>query len=291
MKGQFLQWGEKRDLGRTAMHAAVHTRFKLGVGLVEPICAYAACERLGVIVRFVDINMEGIYQPSERARIFLSVHRPLARRHFNCAHELGHHVFGHRAGLDELRQAAEADDHLSPDEFLADSFAGHFLMPVLGIRRAFSRRGVSARDAQAKDILAIATEYGVGYETLLTQLAFSFRDITAHRRKELLRARLNLRRTIMAGATVREFVLVDRHITSPTIDVEVDHGIVVPHGTVVTDDVVLQSGMTSLGPVFCADHQGFAELSIPGSSWTLTVRVAPHRFIGLATYRHLEDAE
>ena len=289
MPRRTINWEQKRELGREAMHAAMETRFELSIGLEEPICAYAACERLGVLVRFVDVNMEGMYRPQGGPRIFLSVHRPLVRRHFNCAHELGHHMFGHGARLDELRENAEAYDDRHPNEFLVDAFAGHLLMPVLGIRRAFSRRRIRTGAARPKDILAIATEFGVGYETLLTQLAFSFKDITRGRRNELLVARLAFRRAIVAEATGQEIVLVDEHFSASTLDVEVNHLIVAPGNTTTADETVLPAGETPFGPVFRAAQRGFGELSIHGTPWSVTVRVAPKRFTGLARYRHLED--
>lgn len=286
-----ITWEQKCDLARDAVHAAMETRFGLGMVLEEPLCAYAACEKLDVLVRFVDVNMEGVYLRQERPRIFLSVHRPLGRRHFNCAHELGHHVFGHGATLDELREDAEAYNDRHPDEFLADVFAGHLLMPVLGIRQAFSRRGIKTEELEPKDILAVATEFGVGYEALLTQLTFALKDITAGRRKDLLRARPGFRRTIFEKASGADVVLVDSQFTAPTLDVEVNHLIVAPEGSVAADDIVLPTGNSPLGPIFRADRRGIAELSVPGAPRALTVRVAPERFTGLAKFRHLEDDE
>ncbi len=291
MPRRTITWEQKCDLARDAVHAAMETRFGLGMGLEEPLCAYAACEKLDVLVRFVNVNMEGVYLRQERPRIFLSIHRPLGRRHFNCAHELGHYVFGHGATLDELREDAEAYNNRHPDEFLADVFAGHLLMPVLGIRQAFSRRGVKIEETGPKDILTVATEFGVGYEALLTQLAFAFDDITAGRREELLRARPGFRRTIFEKASGADVVLVDSQFTAPTLDVEVNHLIVTPGGTTAADETVLPAGETPFGPLFRAARRGIVELSIPSTPWAMTVRVAPQRFTGLARYRHLEEDE
>jgi hypothetical protein len=55
---------------------------------------------LGVTVRFNNINMEGMYQRGAPPRIHLSARRPLSRRTYNCAHELGHHVFGHGSSIE-----------------------------------------------------------------------------------------------------------------------------------------------------------------------------------------------
>ena len=38
---------------------------------------------------------------------------------YNCAHELGHHVFGHGSSIDELREESKASVK-NPKEFLVD---------------------------------------------------------------------------------------------------------------------------------------------------------------------------
>ena len=91
-------------------------------------------------MRFNNINMAGMYQRGLPPRIHLSA-RPLQRRAYNCAHELGHHVFGHGSSIDELREDAKSQPWDDPKEFLADTFAGFILMPIIGLRRAFSVRG------------------------------------------------------------------------------------------------------------------------------------------------------
>jgi hypothetical protein len=43
----------------------------------------------------------------------------MPRRAYDCAHELGHHVFGHGSSIDELREDAKAQPWEDPKEFLA----------------------------------------------------------------------------------------------------------------------------------------------------------------------------
>jgi hypothetical protein len=85
----------RRALATQAMQAAITTRAKAKLDQHGPICIYGLCGTLGVTVRFNNINMEGMYQRGAPPRIHLSARRPLPRRAYNCAHELGHHVFGH----------------------------------------------------------------------------------------------------------------------------------------------------------------------------------------------------
>ena len=98
----------RRALATQAMQAATVTRAKVKLDQAGPICIYGLCETLGVTVRFNNINMEGMYQRGLPPRIHLSARRPLPRRAYNCAHELGHHVFGHGSSIDELREDAKA---------------------------------------------------------------------------------------------------------------------------------------------------------------------------------------
>lgn len=285
-----LTRAEKIELAQEAMHAAMEIRFKVGAGMEEPICVYSACERLGLAVRFVEIDMEGIYRPGP-PKILLSSLRPLGRRNFNCAHEKGHWYFGHAATFDELSEALERYNDETPEEVLANSFAGHLLMPALGVRRAFARRNVVASTATPEQILAVASEFGVGYETLLTHLSISLSDISFARRTELLRLRSRLRNTLKSSGVTGAVCVLDEEFSAPTLDVEVDHTIIGPAGTVSDCNHLIPVGTCVLGAMFRANSRGRAELHRPNSSWSASVRIASKNFIGLAKYRHLEDNE
>jgi Zn-dependent peptidase ImmA (M78 family) len=290
MSQPIITWNEKVGLARKAMRAAMDVRFDLGLGLEEPICCYDVCERMGVPVRFVGISMEGVYSPKPIPRILLSALRPLARRHFNCAHELGHHVFGHGSTLDELQEALRESDNLSPEEFIVNSFAGHLLMPVLGIRRAFSRRMLKPSGAQPHEVLAIACEFGVAYDALVTQLAFCLRDINPARRLELLKARPALSRALLPqfGGSV---AFLDSKFSAATLDVEENHFVVAPIGALGSSGCIMPLGSTNFGALLKLPKRGIFELFIPATSWTLSIRVTKQNYVGLARFRHLEGAE
>ena len=80
---------KRRALANQAMQAAIATRAKAKLDQHGPICIYGLAETLGVTVRFNNINMEGMYQRGAPPRIHLSARRPLQRRAYSCAHELG----------------------------------------------------------------------------------------------------------------------------------------------------------------------------------------------------------
>jgi Zn-dependent peptidase ImmA (M78 family) len=201
----------RRTLAIQAMQAAAATRAKAKLDQISPICIYGLCETLGVSVRFNNINMEGMYQRGVPPRIHLSARRPLPRRAYNCAHELGHHVFGHGSSVDELREDAKADPWEDPKEFLADTFAGFILMPIIGLRRAFSVRGWTPETATPAQLFSIACQFGVGYKTLLTHLSTGVNMLPRGRATVLQRVKPKaLRAEILGVVTPEPLVVADR---------------------------------------------------------------------------------
>ena len=86
-----------------ALVHALRLRKRIGATLRDSVSPYAAAEQLGIEVRFMDFpSMEGMYVAGASPKILLSSLRPQGRRAFTCAHEIGHHVFGHGEQFDEL---------------------------------------------------------------------------------------------------------------------------------------------------------------------------------------------
>src|SRR5574341_2624863 len=131
---------DRPALARAALGESVRLRLAADLGVESPLDIYALCARCDVPVRFVDIDMEGMYRRTPTPRIIISALRPLVRRNFTCAHELGHHVFGHGSTIDGLLEESWLRPPRVSTEFLAEAFAGFLLMPPLGIRRAYAER-------------------------------------------------------------------------------------------------------------------------------------------------------
>ena len=110
----------RKNLAREALDQALEVREDAEIAFNVPLCVYGLCDRLGIRVQFVDINMEGVYLRSKRPLIQISSLRPLGRRVFTCGHELGHHVFGHGSTLDELQEEQQAIGNSNPKEFLVN---------------------------------------------------------------------------------------------------------------------------------------------------------------------------
>jgi Zn-dependent peptidase ImmA (M78 family) len=280
----------RRTLATQAMQAAIAIRAKAKLNQHGPICIYSLCEKLGVTVRFNNINMEGMYQRGAPPRIHLSARRPLPRRAYNCAHELGHHVFGHGSSIDELREAAKDHPWEDPKEFLADTFAGFALMPIMGLRCAFAARGWTPETATAAQMFTIACDFGVGYGTLLTHLSAGVNMISVARAAALQRVTPNaLRADILGALTPEPLVVADRHRTGATLDAEVKTLLVLPPGTETTGDRLVRERDLANGRLFRAVRSGIIQASTDSGAWAVFVRIAPEAYVGLAQYRHLED--
>ena len=285
---------DRRALATQAMQAATATRAKAKLDQSGPICIYGLCETLGIVVRFNNINMEGMYQRGIPPRILLSARRPLPRRTYNCAHELGHHVFDHGSSIDELREDAKAQPWEDPKEFLADTFAGFILMPIIGLRRAFAVRGWTPETATPAQIFAVACEFGVGYTTLLTHLSAGVDMLSRGRAAALGRVTPKaLREEILDELTPEPLIVVDRHRTAPTLDAEVNTLLLLPPGAEVTGGEFAFERDLPTGRLFRAVKPGIFQAT--AGDWAVFIRIAPvqrnepYGYIGLAQYRHLEE--
>lgn len=291
---------DRKKLAMDAMKASIKARKVAGVDLVAPLNVYDACEAHGVTVRFNDISMEGMYDRSPKPRIHISALRPLVRRNLTCAHELGHHVFGHGSTIDELNDRSEAADHNDPIEFIADQFAYFLMMPTLGVRNSLARREIDLTSVTAKELFGVASSFGVGYTTLLTHLRFSLNILPDLKFKELKRETpKSLRSEILQFETDMPVLLVDKFWSSPTIDLEAGDFVVLPSELPNIPDQVLPVGKVPDGFAYQANKNGIGRLDISALSSGCFVRVAKRNiindhsvgYIGLAKYRHMEDED
>jgi hypothetical protein len=281
-----------RDLGKRALQMALRTRGIAGADLISPTCPYDICEELGIGVKFVQINMEGMYVREPKPRIIISALRPLVRRNFTCGHELGHHVFGHGSSLDQLINDRERPVYTSPEEFLADSFASSLLLPALGVRKAFSRRSWSPSTATPTQILTIASDFGVGYSTLIKHLAYSLRYIDLGKAKVLLKSSPQaIRKTVLGSDSGKPLVILDKLTLARTIDIEVGSELLVPHDSLPANDVLAPDSDSPLGNHFIAVRPGICRVASGDNSWAIFVRVMPFQFEGLAKYRNLDRGD
>lgn len=280
----------KQALAEDAKQKAIDVRMDGGLDLKSPICIYALCDRLGVRVRFVDISMEGLYLQDVEPKILISALRPLTRRTFTCGHELGHHVFGHGSTIDELIEDSGKEKVFQPEEFLADSFAGFLLMPIIGIRKAFASRGWRVESATPEQFFTVSCCFGVGYETLITHMTYSLKMITPLKAGVLLKTKpKTIREQVLGHPTPYPLIIADTQWEMPTIDAEVGSLILLPNGAETTNDTITFQNEHSKGRLFTANRPGIVRVYCPNTEWAVFVRVSPYQFVGLSQYRHLEE--
>lgn len=279
----------KRSLIQDAAQAASDAREQGGLDLVEPIDVYGLAATLGVRVRFTNINMEGFYQKGSPPRILLSSLRPLARRAFTCGHELGHHWFGHGTTMDEL-QTDDRSDNENPNEILANAFGGFVLMPPIGIRGAFNTRNWDIPTATPSQMLTVASEFGVGYRTLLTHLAHMMRDLPVSRKTELAKVDpQRIRKDLLGENDLNGLTILDAHHEAKSIELEVGRGLMVPKGTLLSGAFLGPAKTYPTFDLYRATKRGL--MTIKNSSWTVELRISPQKVVGPAQHRFMEDPD
>lgn len=280
----------RQSAGQKALRMASMVRARAGLSQQEPICVFDLCDAVGVTVRFNDINMEGMYQKGEIPRIHLSSKRPLSRRVFNCGHELGHHEFGHGNRIDELSKGEELPSWDDEDEFLANTFSGHLLMPILGLRYAFNLRKWNPETTTPEQLYVIACDFGVGYRTLVTHLYMGTKMISASRYVELKKSSPKKIRARLLGEEVSSpLVVAGEGRVNPRIDVEVGTLLLLPRATKVDVARVEPIREVKNAMLYRAVKPGLGQ--VKNTNWSAFMRVSRKDYIGLARYRHLEDDE
>ncbi len=281
----------RKSLAREALDASLDYRGRANCELGTPINVFDLCAALNPQVRllFTDYSMEGCYLRSDRPLIKVSALRPIGRRAFNCAHELGHHAFGHGSRIDELQNDDSQGSPSDPEEFLANAFAGFLLMPKIAVRGAFTRRGWKIGDAGPEQIFTVACHFGVGYETLVSHLAFDLEEIPRHRAEALRKIRLPaIRRSILDSISTERLCVVDKHFAMSCLDTEVGTHLLLPEGSVSErSSVAAPATDTAGGRLFLAQSPGLSRVEAPGN-WAVMVRVSKYQYSGWSQYRHLE---
>jgi hypothetical protein len=282
------------DIAQEALDKTLEVRQEAGLPFGTPVNIFDVCELLSpkVRVRFADYSMEGCYSRSDRPLIEVSALRPLGRRVFNTAHELGHHALGHPGTrLDEQLEEGRADPSADPLEYAANTFAGYLLMPKIGVRRAFTARGWDIANPRPEQAFVIACHFGVGYLTLVNHMAYELRAIRSALAEQLKRVRLPaIRQTLLGSKDSERLWVADRHYVMPTLDTEVGTTLILPHGSEPEFPNLSLVGETAAGRVFTAVRPGITRVDA-GDGWAVTARVSRHQYAGWATNRHLEPEE
>lgn len=159
------------ELAREALRMALRLRRSAGSDASSPICVFDSAARRGTKVKFAAIgSMEGMYVQAAKPVIIVPSQRPPGRQAFACAHEMGHHQFGHGSHIDEWLSDGAPHRGSDAKERIADLFAAQLLMPKAAVLRAFRRRGCDVVTPRPEQVFTVAGQLGVGYLTLIKQL-------------------------------------------------------------------------------------------------------------------------
>lgn len=274
---------------QAAILEADKLRIQHGYTMFQPVNVFDICLSMDVSVRFIDISMEGMYtirKNGTHPTIIISNQRPLPRRSFTCAHELGHHVFKHGNRIDEFTNHEFSSNH--EEETLVDIFAAALLMPSIGIQAEFVKRGVKVTDANPVHYYSVASMFGVGYSTLVTNCRINKligmgkeRELLKHTPAKLFQAITGI------NEKVSHFKIIDGASSISVIDLEVSNHIILPSSARIEGDHLQERCRNLKEAVFVAKRPGVVRVVYGHTS--SFVRIQNMGYLGLIEHRHLEN--
>jgi Zn-dependent peptidase ImmA (M78 family) len=229
-------------------------------------------------------SMEGMYE-RQSGTIIVSSLRPRGRRAFTCAHEYGHHVFGHGTHIDELPEARRGPR--PPEELLADRFAGLLLMPRLAIVTAFRERGINPKNCTPGQAYAISCWLGVSYEAFLTHASAAVGVMSEAIADDLKQVSLKEIKSRLAPVDLgNDLLIVDEH-WAHAVDLVVGDLAMLPAGSVTQGSVAKLVCESASATHIRAVTRGIGR-AVCGP-WAVNIRVMPAEYTGLARCRHLPE--
>ena len=279
-------------LARQAMRQALMLRKAQHISPNRPVQIYDLVDALGLELRFLDVpSMEGLYYRSNPAAIVISSLRPNGRRAYTCAHELGHHVFGHGNRIDELTNRQPGPTTFNAEEYVADQFASAMLMPKAAVDWAFHIRGWDPAGATPEQIYTIAGWLGVGYETLVYHLGLSLRLFGRTHMVRLLRVSpKRIRASSMGFEAEQDLLIADIHWQDRSIDIEAGDLVALPASVSVEGSCTEIVREDSDKTLVRGASPGCGRVAIRGGVWSADIRVARHGYVGRNMFRHLEES-
>ncbi len=157
------------DARRKAEEVRDHLRLGLGpVGDLDAIC-----ELLGVTVYREGLGADlqaavsGAFlkHPKVGFSVLVNLEMTPGRRRFTLVHELAHALFH-----SDRRTYVISGPTKDGQERFANAFAGEFLMPTEGIRRAMEEYGIGPRIDRPADVVHLQRFFRVSYATALVRL-------------------------------------------------------------------------------------------------------------------------
>lgn len=280
------------ELARHALRVAMQLRRNLPVQREAALNAFDVASMVGIDVRFLNApSLEGMFVREPGVRILLPSleHRPRARILFSCAHELGHQQFGHGTRADQYLEG-QSGNLKDDEEFLADSFAGHLLMPRAAVLDAFDRRSCTPVTATTQQLFFVANELGVGYETLLTHMCFVLNLTTRGERDQLAKHTPKQIKTELTGkADGRSLVIADEKWKWVPLDAERDDLVGLPIGVGCGVPLLRHEFDWGNFSFFRATAVGTGSVLLNGQD--VQLRVSRRHYVGPYKNRYLVDPD
>jgi len=277
-----------------AIKKAGQMRTRLKLNIFESVNIFDVCAKLPISVRFIDVSMEGMYvnkgeHPDSKV-ILISSLRPLPRRVYTCAHELGHHLFGHGSKIDGLNDEGVTTSVYDDDEYLVDAFAGAFLMPVAGVEAEFIKRKWDLKTVSAIQLYTISSIFGTGYSTLITHCKAN-KLISESRAMTLLKQTPSklLQHAMGKAVANSHFKIIDDKTDITVLDLEIGNYLFLPSHFSAEGKHLRKLKNTEYGIAFIAEHPGITQIYSAQTGRGCFVRIQNAGYIGLAENRHLED--
>jgi uncharacterized protein DUF955 len=280
-----------RELARQGLRGALETRRRANVSKADPICVYDLAERLGVEVKFCGGSSFGGMYAKASQTVLVPALRPPGRQAFTCAHELGHWYFRHGSQIDQLSDI-DQDSDSTPEERLANIYAGYLLMPPWAVEDVFTRRGLDPNVYSPLQTYVAACQLGVGYETLVQHLRWSLALVTPGRADELLKTTpKQIRDSLVGQDRTRHLVVADHAWAKVAIDLQVGDFALIPHGLRLEGDSAHVQDKRDTGILVEGCTPGITRAASQDGSWHAFLRVSRKDFAGRSLYRHLEDPD
>ncbi|MEW8537334.1 MAG: ImmA/IrrE family metallo-endopeptidase [Candidatus Thiodiazotropha endolucinida] len=257
----------------------------LGVSPHLAICPYALCEAMGFDLRFVNIpSFEGMYVASQNL-VLISAERPEGRKHFTCAHEIGHHVLGHGTIIDEILECGSSNE----EELEADFFASMLLMPSSAITRSMIRYGIEANNLTPKDCYILAKYFGVSYQAFITHIYSNLRLFNYRHYQTLKKGNLpGIRFEICGLDTKQQIFSIGDWWEEKALELEVGNYIVTDQPLLVDGPDLLEIEDVQKN-ILKAKSPGITR--VYNGTWSCFVKISRHKFQGFYQYKYDEEEE
>jgi predicted secreted protein/Zn-dependent peptidase ImmA (M78 family) len=153
----------RAEIMRQGVAEAEDHLLSFGVDCTRPVDIYKIIHAMDIVLMFRPLKGEpdGFYLPESPSRpkagILINSRRPYTRQRYTAAHELCHFLKKHPPSIDVVTQGnLPVPRSRSKEDVLAESFAGHFLMPAKLVTHFLRKLELKTAELDDKDIYRLA---------------------------------------------------------------------------------------------------------------------------------------